>query len=71
MFMFLSSQGSSLIALPFPPLGCLAVVFVYVTCAVFWLHRRVQRSNSWRRVQYFVTDHVVGDFVLSVMYIYD
>ena len=45
--MFLSSHGSSLFGLPFPPLGCLPIVFVYVTCAVFWLHRRVQRSNSW------------------------
>ena len=33
MFMFLSSHGSSLVGLPFPPLGCLTVVFVYVTCA--------------------------------------
>ena len=32
MFMFLSSHGSSLIGLPFPLLGCLSVVFVYVTC---------------------------------------
>ena len=47
MFMFLSSLGSSLIDLPFPPLGCLSVVFVYVACAVFWLHKSVQRSNSW------------------------
>ena len=45
MFMFLSSHGSSLIGLPFPPLGCLPVVFVYVTCAVFWLHSRVQCSG--------------------------
>ena len=44
MFMFLSSHGSSLIGLPFLSLGCLPIVFVYVTCAVFWLHRHVQRS---------------------------
>ena len=65
MFMFLSSHGSSLIGLPFSPLGCLPVVFVYVTCAVFWLHRRVQRSNSWWRVQNFVANPVLGDFVRS------
>ena len=34
------SCGSSVIGLPFPPLGCFSVVFVYVTCAVSWLHRR-------------------------------
>ena len=51
MFLFLSSDGSSLIGLPFQSLGCLPVVFVDVTCAVFWLHRRVQRLNSWCRVQ--------------------
>ena len=65
MFMFLSSHGSSSVGLPFPPLGCLSVVSVHVTCAVSWLHRRVQQPSSWRREQYFVTDHVVGDFVLS------
>ena len=48
---FLSSLGSSVIGLPFPPLGCLSVIFVGVTCAVFCLHRRVQRPNSWCRVQ--------------------
>ena len=42
MFMFLSSHGSSLVGLPFPSLGCLSVVFVYVTCAVSLLHKRVQ-----------------------------
>ena len=47
MFMFLSSYGSSLIGSPLPPLHCLSVVFVHVACAVSWLHRRVQRSNSW------------------------
>ena len=47
MFMLLFSHGSSLVGLPLPPLGCLSVVFVYVTCAVSWLHRRVQRPNSW------------------------
>ena len=47
MFMFLSSHGSSLVGLPFPPLGCLSVVFVYETCAVSWLHRCVQRPSSW------------------------
>ena len=36
--MFLSSHGSSLVGLPFPPLGSLFVVFVYVTYAVSWLH---------------------------------
>ena len=40
---FLSSLGSSVIGLPFPPLGCLSVIFVDVTRAVSWLHRRVQR----------------------------
>ena len=49
--MILSSHGSSLIGLPFQSLGCLPVVFVDVTCAVFWLHKRVQRLNSWCRVQ--------------------
>ena len=44
--MFLSSHGSSLVGLPFPPLGCLSFVCVHVTCAVSWLHRRVQRPNS-------------------------
>ena len=29
---FLSFHGSSLVGLPFPPLGCLSVVFVHVTC---------------------------------------
>ena len=48
---FLSSLGSSVIGLPFPPLGCLSVIFVGVTCAVSCLHRRVQRPNSWCRVQ--------------------
>ena len=49
---FLSSLGSSVIGLPFPPLGCLSVIFfVNVTCAVSCLHRRVQRPNSWCRVQ--------------------
>ena len=50
---FLSSLGSSVIGLPFPPLGCLSVIFVDVTCAMSWLHRRVQRPtcNSWCRVQ--------------------
>ena len=33
MFMFLSCHGSSLVGLPFSPLGCLSVIFVYVTCA--------------------------------------
>ena len=33
--LFLSSNGSSLIGLPFPPSCCLSVVFVLVTCAVF------------------------------------
>ena len=47
MFMFLSSHGSSLVGLTFPPLGCLSVVFLYVTFAVSWLHRRMQRPNSW------------------------
>ena len=42
MFLFLSSHGSSLIGLPFPPSGCLLVVFVDVTCAVSLLHRRVR-----------------------------
>ena len=65
MFMFLSSHGSSLVGLLFSSLGCLSVVFVYETCAVPWSHRLVQRPSSWRRVQYFVTDHVVGDFLLS------
>ena len=51
MFIFLSLHGSSVIGLPFSPLDYLSVVFVYVTCAVFWLHRRVQRPNSWCRVQ--------------------
>ena len=52
MVMFLSSHGSSVIGLPFSPLDYyLSVVFVYVTCAVSWLHRRVQRPNSWCRVQ--------------------
>ena len=36
MFMFLSSHGSSLVGLPFSPLGCLSVAFVYVTCVVSW-----------------------------------
>ena len=46
--LFLSSLGSSVIGLPFPPLGCLSVIFfVNVTCADF------------------VTNHVVGDIVLS------
>ena len=50
--LFLSSLGSSVIGLPFPPLGCLSVIFfVNVTCAVSCLHRRVQRPNSWCRVQ--------------------
>ena len=49
--LFLSSLGSSVIGLPFPPLGCLSVIFVGVTCAVPCLHRRVQRPNSWCRVQ--------------------
>ena len=49
--LFLSSLGSSVIGLPFSPLGCLSVVFVDVTCAVPWLHRHVQRPNSWCRVQ--------------------
>ena len=31
--LFLSSHGSSLIGLPFPPSCCLSVVFVHVTCA--------------------------------------
>ena len=48
---FLSSLGSSGIGLPFPPLGCLSIIFVDVTCAMSWLHRRVQRPNSWCRVQ--------------------
>ena len=48
---FLSSIGNSVISLPFPPLGCLSVIFVDVTCAVSCLHRRVQRPNSWCRVQ--------------------
>ena len=64
-FMFLSSHGSSLVGLPFPPSSCLSVAFVYVTCAVSWLHRHVQRPNSRRRVQYFVIDHVVRHFVLA------
>ena len=46
MFIFLSSRASSLVGLPFPSLGCLSVVFVHVTCAVSWLHRRVQRPSS-------------------------
>ena len=46
MFIFLSSHGSSVIGLPFPPLDYLSVVFVYVTCAVSCLHGRVQRPNS-------------------------
>ena len=33
--LFLSSHGSSLIGLPFPPSCYLSVVFVLVTCAVF------------------------------------
>ena len=37
---FLSSLGSSVIGLPFPPLGCLSVIFVDVTSAMSWLHRR-------------------------------
>ena len=49
--LFLSSLGSSVIGLPFPPLGCLSVIFFNVTCAVSCLHRRVQRPNSWCRVQ--------------------
>ena len=49
--LFLSSLGSSVIGLPFPPLGCLSVIFVNVRCAVPCLHRRVQRPNSWCRVQ--------------------
>ena len=49
--LFLPSLGSSVIGLPFPPLGCLSVIFVGVTCAVSCLHRRVQRPNSWCRVQ--------------------
>ena len=41
-----------MIGLPFPPLGCLRVIFfVNVTCAVSCLHRRVQRPNSFCRVQ--------------------
>ena len=51
MFIFLSSIGRSVISLPFPPLGCLSVIFVNVTCAVSCLHRRVPRPNSWCRVQ--------------------
>ena len=47
MFMFLSSRGSSLVSLPFSPTGCLSIVFVHVTCAVSWLHIRVQRPSSW------------------------
>ena len=47
MFIFLSSHGSSLVGLPFPLLGCLSVVFVHVTCAVFWLHRCVRRPSLW------------------------
>ena len=47
MFMFLSSHSSSLVGLPFPPLGCLSVTFVHVTWAVSLLHRRVQRPNLW------------------------
>ena len=46
MFMFLSSHGRSLVGLPFPPSDCLSVVFVYATCTVSWLHRRMQRPNS-------------------------
>ena len=30
---FLSSLGSSVIGLSFPPFGCLSVIFVDVTCA--------------------------------------
>ena len=51
MFMFSSSHGSSLIGLPFPPSCCWCVGLVDVTCAVSWLHRRVQGPNSWCRVQ--------------------
>ena len=33
---FLSSHGSSLISLPFPPSFCCSIVFIHVTCAVSW-----------------------------------
>ena len=51
MFIFLSFHGSSVFGLPFSPLDYLSVVFVYVTCAVSWLYRRVQRPHLWCRVQ--------------------
>ena len=69
MLIFLSSLGSMVIGLPFPPLGCLSVIFVDVTCAMSWLHGRVQRPNSWCRVQILLPtmwSEILCSFSLSI-----